>query len=255
MAKPIKFILLTTQRSGSTWVMDVLGRQQNIRSIEEVFLSREDTAFTVVGSRCERWMHYLQQYPRAQSCFLRPWYLFKYLNSVVYEPSSERNSAVGFKLMYNQLYRNQAILLYAIRHRIRVIHLIRRNVLSQALSVVNHQDNEINHSYEEIELPATHYNPDQVLAIMESIEQQRRFASRVLKFSGLETKTVYYEDLCEGSDAFHDLLSYIGSKYQENAHISPFKRINDKSHRAHIRNYDEIASLLQSQGLDFYLQR
>jgi hypothetical protein len=118
------FVVLTTQRSGSVWLMSTLNSLKDVTAHGELLLPRS-------RSRDLRWdsdfarPRYIESGLRSP----RPFSLFSYLNGLYRTPGT-----VGFKLMYSQLRRYPETLAYLIARRIRVVHLVRENHLDVLIS-------------------------------------------------------------------------------------------------------------------------
>src|SRR5215208_3813315 len=120
------FVVLTTNRSGSEWMMSTLNNFQDVSGHGELFLPRPrnldnkwDADFAYTRFVETKFEHFT----------IRPFSVFSYLNTLY-----GTLGKVGFKLMYKQLGLYPEILAYLIRHRIHVIHLIRQNHLDVILS-------------------------------------------------------------------------------------------------------------------------
>jgi hypothetical protein len=120
------FIVLSTQRSGSTWVVDMLNSHPRVLAYSELFMHG--------GEGKPKWgreqdLPYWQTYARGKHRITKPYWLWRYLGQAYRErPGID---AVGFKLMYSQLTRISRPLMPALwLKRVRIIHLIRRNATS-----------------------------------------------------------------------------------------------------------------------------
>ena len=121
-----KFVVLTTHRSGSQWVMSTLSNYQGVSAHGELFLPRprlptkkRDSNLVYARFIETKFGHFTA----------RPFSVFSYLNTLYSMPGK-----VGFKLMYKQLGLYPEILAYLLRHHVHVIHLVRRNYLDVMLS-------------------------------------------------------------------------------------------------------------------------
>src|SRR5688572_33465139 len=120
------FVVLTTNRSGSEWVMSTLNNFQNVSGHGELFLPRPRN----LDNKWDANFAYTRFVEtKFQRFTVRPFSVFSYLNTLYSTPEK-----VGFKLMYKQLGLYPEILAYLVQRRIRVLHLIRRNHLDVMLS-------------------------------------------------------------------------------------------------------------------------
>jgi LPS sulfotransferase NodH len=119
------FVLLTMQRTGSGWVMDRINNVPGAQGHMELFyhLPRQ----TPPMASCNDYPRFVEM--RARLPKRRTAAVFEYLDGLYQRPGS-----VGFKLMYSQLRQNPQILPYLVRRRVRIVHLVRENLLDILLS-------------------------------------------------------------------------------------------------------------------------
>ena len=86
----MKFVILSTQRSGSTWVADILNGMDEVKVYGELLLPQIRT-WDIGEVDFPRYVEYEKRN-------IRPFSAFKYLNELYAQSSN-----VGFKLMYSQL--------------------------------------------------------------------------------------------------------------------------------------------------------
>src|SRR3990172_13252387 len=94
---PTKFVVFTTQRNGSTWLMSVLNGLEGVSAQGELFLPRPRSPETRWDSEFA-----LPRYVESKSQYrsVRPFSVFKSLSALY-----RSEGAVGFKLLYSQLRR------------------------------------------------------------------------------------------------------------------------------------------------------
>ena len=127
-----RFVVLSTQRSGSTWVVDMLTSHPRVVAYSELFMHG--------GQGTPQWgqekdLPYWQTFIATSGGgrFARPYWLWRYLGQAFEERPGV--DAIGFKLMYSQLTRIAKPLTPALwLKRVRIIHLMRRNALDVVLS-------------------------------------------------------------------------------------------------------------------------
>jgi LPS sulfotransferase NodH len=128
-ASPTAFVVLTFPRSGSTWLMSTLDSHPRITAYDELFLGA-----TGVQPRPADVPDFRSYMARIHEPVRRlgPLHRAGYLRAVFRgRPGIE---AVGFKLMYGQARANPGLLpLFTIR-RVRIVHLIRANLLDAVVS-------------------------------------------------------------------------------------------------------------------------
>lgn len=123
----VRFVILSTQRSGSNWVEDRLGGHPDIEMRRhEVFRKTLGTSGSYQafrrGSRSSRLL----------TTAVPPLGKFMYTADLFGQSSKP---ATGFRLMYDQLRRYPSLGLTLPAQGVRVIHLVRENVLATHVSV------------------------------------------------------------------------------------------------------------------------
>src|SRR5688572_16995325 len=120
-----KFAVLTSARTGSTWLIDLLDAQPEVSAYGELLLGRSRTAPQLLGRT---------DFPRfvevnTSSGLPRVSGMFSYLNRLYRQPG-----IVGFKVMYTCLRTFPEICAYFVARRVRIIHLERENLLDILVS-------------------------------------------------------------------------------------------------------------------------
>ena len=110
-----KFCILTTQRSGSTWLSTILDSNSIIQGFRELFIDRE---FIFLDTKLSTFL----LYQKNNSSKKRPQIIFEYLNEL--DNYMTEREAVGFKLMYGQLLDYPEIVWKLIKDRYKIIHLV-----------------------------------------------------------------------------------------------------------------------------------
>jgi LPS sulfotransferase NodH len=122
----IKFIVLSTQRSGSSYLGVSLDSHPRIRCCEELFMPKNHNEITYRTYRTAS----LER--RVSHLFQRKKLIYSYLEQVL--RGSPDVDAFGFKFMYGQYRRFPEVMQWAKESDVRIIHLIRRNTLKMIVS-------------------------------------------------------------------------------------------------------------------------
>ena len=234
-----KFIVFTTNRSGSTWLMSTLNSLPNVIAQGELFLARKRSSERRWDSdfACER---YIEAKPGGLP--FRPFSVFSYLDWLYCTPGT-----VGFKLMYQQLGHFPEILLYLKRHRIRVIHLIRQNQLDVLVSGV------IKASIGRAHILAGQSAPDHLKValrtenLVQQLEQLRRrqnMATKLLRWCNLPYIEVVYENLVRDKNHFRSIWNFLSIDPGHNSVEANTVKTRRGGHRDVIVNYDEVKEAL-----------
>lgn len=124
------FVVLTSPRSGSRWLVDLLDSHPEIAAYGELLLSeaREVTASAGTMSTFDGYLAGLSAPARHLLIAQRARYLTRLYAA---RPGLQ---AVGFKLMYKQVRLNRGVLPFFAARRVRVVHLVRADLLGAVIS-------------------------------------------------------------------------------------------------------------------------
>jgi LPS sulfotransferase NodH len=244
-----KFVVLTTNRSGSTWLMSTLNSLPQVMAQGELFLPRPRVSERRWDSDFSR-PRFIETKPEGLT--FRPFSVFSYLNDLYLTPGS-----VGFKLMYEQLGLYPEILLYLIWHRIRVVHLVRRNhldvILSYAVKAKLGQAHLLLGQSAPKEM-RVELDTKNLLKQMERLQKKQNLARRMLKWSRLPHVHVAYEDLLRDQAAMHPVLEFLSITPEGSMPQSTLKKIRKGKQREVISNYDEVEELLANSSFAALLE-
>ena len=239
IARTDKFVVLTTNRSGSEWMMSTLNSFPNVFAHSELFLPRPQVSEGKWNSDFA--------YPRfveskVKGPAIRPFSVFSYLNTFYSMPGK-----VGFKLMYKQLGLYPEILVYLLKYRVRVIHLMRQNHLDVMLSYA------VKAKLGRSHLLVGQSAPDELRVQLDTrtllrklawLQEQQNIARRLLKFFGLPHVEVIYEDLVRNHTLFLRIADFLSIDAEQQIPKSALTKIRKEGHRDVIRNYDEVKEVL-----------
>jgi LPS sulfotransferase NodH len=235
------FVVLSTQRSGSTWVVDMLESHPRVVAYSELFMHGGEGTPKWGG---EKDLPYWQTYARDKSRVAKPYWLWKYLGQAYRErPGID---AIGFKLMYSQLTRISRPLMPALwMKRVRIIHLIRRNALDVVLSKeAGAARGGRLHAREGNQVEQVRLNLDTESLLRRMTLHERAIAGARVRFRrvGLPYTEVVYEDLAADESGFASLFEFLGV---EAAPVSSsLQKLNPTSHEELIENYGEVRDAL-----------
>ena len=234
-----KFVVLTTNRSGSVWVMSTLNSHQHVTAQGELFLPRKRVSEKRWDSdfACSRFIE-----TKSVGLTFRPFSVFSYLNSLYSTPGT-----VGFKLMYAQLSLYPEILVYLIRHRIRVVHLVRRNHLDVMLSYAIKAKIGRAHllvgqsAPEDIRVELDNEN---LIKQLEWLQKKQSMARKLLIWCRLPHLEIAYEDLLRDQTHFHMIWDFLSVEPREHMPQSTLVKIRRGGHPDVISNYIEVKKVL-----------
>jgi LPS sulfotransferase NodH len=237
-----RFVVLSTQRSGSTWVVDMLNSHARVVAYAELFMHGGRGRPRWGGATdLPFWQTFLAQNGTSRSRLLRSYWLWRYLGRVyARRPGID---AAGFKLMYSQLDAARPLLPALVARRVVVIHLVRRNALDVLVSRHSAAARGTHHARERVDPVRVHLPAKDLVSRISEHERSVETARRLLARVRLPCREVAYEDLVADRDRqFALLFSFLGT--DPAAPTSALTKLNPASHRELIENYDEVRSAL-----------
>lgn len=233
------FVVFTTNRSGSEWVMSTLNSFEGVSTQGELFLDRPHSEEKQWDSDFAH-PRYIETSGKGLS--FRPFSVFSYLNGLYSRPGK-----VGFKLMYKQLGAYPEILLYFLAQRVQVVHLVRRNHLDVMLSYAVKAS--IGHAHLMVGQQApddlrVELDTTSLVRKMDWLQKQQDWARTLLKVTGLSHMEVAYEDLVRDPSLFQRLAEFLAVESAGQIPRSELTRIRKGSHREVIGNYDQVRTVL-----------
>ena len=277
-----KLILLTTQRSGSTYVRLWLNSHPYVRCHSEIFYREYPAAdgfkayceanrvrhalYRIFGKRKRsrsprnlpikwligRFLHELYHNPN----FSAPWTDMSTEAWIEYQPRKDGSSekVVGFQLMYDQLANYRPLQEWATRPEVFILHLIRENALKLLISrMVAKKTGEYQFARRKGPRPKVYLDPAKTMfdlsRIMDLRERMRK------KFSGNPYLEITYERFfSEYPVESEKVFAFLGIPKAEMEFPTFLKKLNPSSLEELVENYDEIVTALQGTRYERFLQ-
>lgn len=245
-----KFVVFTTNRSGSEWVMSTLNNFDGVSAHGELFLPKP----RILDKKWDsEFAHVRYVETKFDGLAVRPFTVFTYLNNLYSLPGK-----VGFKLMYKQLGLYPEILAYFLSKQIRVIHLIRRNHLDVMLSYA------VKAKLGRAHLLVGQSAPEELRVELDTrklvgqfgwLQKQQNLARTLLRWCGLPHLEVAYEDLVQDQTSrFREIGNFLSINSREQMPQSPLTRIRRGSHRDMITNYEQVKQVLSGSRFASFLE-
>ena len=246
--KVSKFIILTTQRSGSTWLMDMLDNHPNIKVYNELFLNMDNKSKWADPNQ-PIFYNYEKTTPGK-----RPWKTIKYLNNLyTYDGQYD---AIGFKLMYDHLFRKPEILVNLLSEGYKIVHLVRENSIDVMLSYAIARENKRFFTEQEVENKKIHLNPHEFNKQVKKQDFKVNLARIILAALPNKILNISYDNLKDNQretlTKITQFLSVPNVDNQEEITIT-LKKINQKSPAEVIENYSEIKAIFTGTKFAKYL--
>ena len=244
------FVLLSTQRSGSTWMIDMLNSHPKVVAYSELFIGG-GRGFPKWGGATD--IPLWETYRDAHAGDAEELILDRYLELL---SGQRHDQAAGFKLMYEQERAYPGILRYLAAHGGSILHLVRRNVLDVLISRETAAARDVYHVRRSHKLLPCRIRLDAATLIDRLTEQ----ASQVEKASAgyrnmeLPLMEVWYEELFTDRDCFSEVLGFLGVDPVVGKLSTSLKKINSESHHELIKNYAEVRETLCGTAFECLLR-
>jgi len=234
------FVVFTTNRSGSEWMMSTLNNFNDVSGHGELFLPR----VRILENKWDADFAYTRFIETKFEHFtVRPFSVFSYLNTLYGMPGK-----VGFKLMYKQMGLYPEILAYLMSHRIHVIHLVRQNHLDVMLSYAVKAKIGRAHLLVGQSAPAelqVELDTRNLIQQFRWLQRQQNIARKLLVMCRLPHLEVAYEELVRDQTYYFRLIGdFLSINSSEQMPQSPLTRIRKGAHRDMISNYDQVKKVL-----------
>jgi len=247
------FLLLATQRTGSSWVQEMLSSHPGVKVYTELFIAQASGSPLWEPSDVEFANTYWEAHARRPRRVTRHYWTVRYLQRVFDQPQC---AAVGFKYMYDQVRRSPPVLPYAAARRVRVVHLIRHNLLDSVISNQRALHTGVFHlaadgrppipwAPADFDRSKIRLEPAQVLGELRRLLRERERVRRWLKLTRTPTLEVHYETLVADRGRFAEILEFLGVPEPDPAHLrSGLQKIRTEPRAAVVENLPELEAAL-----------
>jgi LPS sulfotransferase NodH len=251
--KPIKFVLLTTQRSGATFFIKYLSSHPEIAC-------RHQAVFTQINKfkylSFDRPSSFYYQF-RSKSInnkffhwFLREKLIYNFLNEYI-QSLTQNAKAVGFKVSYKHIEKYPVVANWIKFNNAKIIHLIRSNILKTILSIETAKKRKLFHSSKEVENVKVYIAPKKLKRkLKRRIKQIAKFQKVFRSNNYIE---IFYESLLFSRDS--ETLKVIKFLDVNNFALKEpdIVKMNPDSIEQIIQNYDEVTQYLKNTIYEKYL--
>ncbi len=250
-----KFIILGFQRSGTSWLETMLNSHPEILCLGELFYFSSGlvpflnprgrkTNFSyrkyVEASKSNRMKHLVNRKKTVVEC----------LDNVY---SIQGNHAIGFKLMYDQAKNFSSVVDYVENKQVKVIHLVRKNVLKTLISLYSAKNRKLYHTTKQI-------NPDKIYLPTRFLFYRLKKLARKIKywdsrfFLSKNYYKIFYEDVLNDTKLhMHKILKFLEVK--DNIRLSSsLRKINPEKIENILINYEEVEKLLKDSPYEWCLR-
>jgi hypothetical protein len=256
----VPFVLWSTWRSGTTWLMERLNKHPAVGHYGELLRVLPPSATGrpewPPGTQDRPfYTAYLRERGLVDSLLGPHTHLFSYLD-YVYAPRRNLH-AIGFKLMYSQIRPYPHVLAYLRWRNVRVLHLIRANLLDLVLSRKANAFRKRARAWspEERELIRPRLDTSTLISELTHLEWERRVARLIVRSLRLPVHEVSYEDLLASEARLDPILAFLGVRRDATADLSStIIKLAPFSHREGMANFDDVDQCLQGTRFHAFLR-
>ena len=243
-----KFLVITSQRTGSTYLTTLLDSHPHVLCPGEILFRRAGNKYAISAYMRNDKVRMYDYYLR------RGLFLNKFLDAFYGQPGYE---SIGFKLMFGQVrwfpYRFPSVVDYVKSRELHVIHNIRRNYLRVHLSRKRARSSGVYHvSQKNTSRNQMAVNTKSLLLDLQRMrEEDYKWEKR---FETLPYIKVEYEALTRNPEIQTDrLLSFLSVKGRSELKTD-FVRLNPEGLKSIVSNYEEVCSILTGTEFEYCLR-
>lgn len=244
-----KFVIFTLPRTGSTLLSKSLNKHPDIFCDDEIFhfafrdyFSPNQFRFIKIKLFPKK-INYLINYP------LTALKMKGFLDNYFTNKSGENFKARGFKLMYYQTFYTPGLLSYLKKNNIKIILLLRENILRNALSDLRARSTGIYHNQEDNEeqraqLTKLKVNTGDLQQKMNDIIRQNNKLAETVK--DMDFIKIHYEDFADWENTMKKLENFLGVPAA--SITAGAKKLNPDNLQDMIENFSEVNDWLQQNN-------
>ena len=242
-----KFVVVGTQRSGTTFIRLCLISHRDVKCHGELFYKNYpfNEAYRVYRKKNmgHRLRHYL-----ARAELVR-----EYLDDIY---RSCEGDAVGFKLMYSEVrripYAYPSVLNYIDDNNIKVVQVIRKNVLKTYVSRCAAMQRKLYHVKEKVDVSKIILNTRDVLKELKKINRENMWWQE--RYSGGDYYSVCYEDFVKNKEEESAGLLNFLNVASDHVLTSKIVKINPDRLQDIVENYDDLYKAITGSEFEYCLE-
>lgn len=245
------FIILSTQRSGSTLLEYCLSVHPQIQCHGELFqpLNPKFKHRSDAPSQYAISYEYYREASWVRQLAHKLWrrqLINQYLNGIY--ASSDDGHSLGFKFMYSHAHQLPEVVDWLRQAKVRIIHLIRENLLKTLVSLEVAKERKNFSSWKPLETCQINLNPEQLIA--ELTRRSQAIESARSRFQ----RNPYFEMTYESFNTNREkeskrLLQFLNIDQFQELSSPKLKKVNPDALQAIVTNYGEVTRTLR--GTDF----
>lgn len=249
-----KFIIFTTQRSGSTVLTRTLDEHPEIFCAGELFQTSEEIHHP-------EWHFFSWGIDSKNFTVLKFNKVINYPNMRLrsiphikkfYNANAKGEKARGFKLMITHIKTAPYLWEYLKQENVKVIVLVRNNVFKTTLSRYRKAENRVAHTVEANNKTFQFYVPGEKL--INQMKELERVNKSLVRFSeGMDRLLINYEDFQNWDELMHRVQNFL--QVTPIAMKPVLKKVGAVKWQDEVENYTEIEQLLQQNNFTQYLEQ
>lgn len=246
-----RFIIFTTQRSGSTVLTRTLDEHPEIFCAGEIFHEINDIHHPEWHFPSWALSEKNKTLRKFDKVINYPNLRFRALPHIkkFYAAAEPGEKARGFKLMVSHMRTMPFVWEYLKQENVKVIVLIRKNIFKTALSRLRKDETRLPHlAGGQIENKSIRIAPEKLLKQLNFLENVNR---QLLNYSeGMDRIVIYYEDFAQWDAMLYKVFDFLK--------VSPLTlqpvltRLSHKDWREEVKNYQEIEKLMAEHNYTQY---
>lgn len=274
-----KFVLLSTQRSGSTFLRIWLNSHSKIDSHGEVFLGRYESQDglkifcerSFLADRLRFALHHNFISNRLNIDLISRDMVDRYLHSLFFDPGhpapwtnihrrdelirKKSPEVTGFKLMYNTLARYPALQDWMDEEKdLRVIHLIRYNLLKSFISGERMRQSKVAHTKDrDFKFPPVYIDLKKLQTYFEVTHEKQAYYRKYFSVSHPYLELSYEEIFADKESSILKILNFF-SLQKEEMLLPGMKKISSKKLADEVVNPEQLVESLSGTGYESYLK-
>lgn len=240
---PLRYAVLTTQRSGSTWLMSSLNALPGVTGYFELFLPH-------YPAKDPSWL--VDPHPEGfygwsrQGRMPRPLSTWRYLSGL--PERAPDAAAVGFKVMINQAMRYYPEVLPLLRVQGYRLIVLTRDPLALAISRHFARATGVSHRTDPAALRRVRIDPAWARRDIRKRLLEFRLARHVVRTLGFQAYWVDYAELFDADPtARRGLPAYLGAAGSELGEGSPLVKVVNAPYSEVVENYAELQAIARAE--------
>lgn len=246
----VKFVIVGVRRTGTTLIRTTLDSHPQVRCHGASFRYGSRSCPTEGANYQTGYQKYVRASlrRRIQDRLIPKCTVERYLENLY---SGNACQAVGFKLLENDFHQFPYIMKYLRRHQIRVIHIVRRNVLKTLISRQVKKVRQFGQSRQAVAITRITLDENKLLKHLERIDRANQ--KWIRETSGLPYLQISYESyVSDKEEELKRMLTFLDVEYLPNL-TSPLTKVNPDDIQQILINYEAVERVLAGSRFEWCL--